>query len=106
MVNLNIAAESKALATQANPTYKNSLDPNASTFARRHIGADEQQIAEMLQVLEVSSLDELIDNTVPVAIRLNRTLKLPAAQSESAALAKLKAIASKNQIGRASCRER
>ena len=100
MVNLNIAAESKALATQANPTYKNSLDPNASTFARRHIGADEQQIAEMLQVLEVSSLDELIDNTVPVAIRLNRTLKLPAAQSESAALAKLKAIASKNQVYR------
>ena len=99
MVNLNIAAESKALATQANPTYKNSLDPT-SNFARRHIGADEQQIAEMLQVLGVSSLDELIDSTVPVAIRLNRTLKLPTPQSESAALAKLKAIASKNQVYR------
>ena len=99
MVNLNIAAESKASATQANPTYKNSLDPT-SNFARRHIGADEQQIAEMLQVLGVSSLDELIDSTVPVAIRLNRTLKLPTPQSESAALAKLKAIASKNQVYR------
>ena len=100
MVNLNIAAESNALATQANSTYKNSLNPKVSAFARRHIGANDRQIAEMLQVLGLSSLDELIDSTVPVAIRLNRTLKLPDAQSESAALAKLKAIASKNQVYR------
>ena len=100
MVNLNIAAESKALETQANSTYKNSLDSRASNFARRHIGIDEQHITQMLQNLGIGSLDELIDKTVPEAIRLHRSLKLPAALSESAALAKLKAIASNNQVYR------
>lgn len=100
MVNLNIAAESKALETQANSTYKNSPDSHVSNFARRHIGIDEQQISEMLQILGIGSLDELIDKTVPEAIRLHRSLKLPEALSESAALARLKAIASKNQVYR------
>ena len=99
MVNLNFAAESKE-DTQANPTYENYLNQNTSTFARRHIGANEQQIEQMLQVLGVDSLDELIAQTIPAAIRLNKPLKLPEAQSESAALAKLKAIAASNQVYR------
>ena len=100
MVNLNFAAESKTEDTQANPTYENYLNQNTSTFALRHIGANEQQIEQMLQVLGVDSLDELIAQTIPAAIRLNKPLKLPEAQSESAALAKLKAIAASNQVYR------
>lgn len=100
MVNLNFAGESKTTETQANPTYKNSLNQNLNNFARRHIGVDEQQIDEMLQVLGVDRLDELIEQTVPQAIRLNKSLNLPQAQSESGALTKLKAIASKNQVYR------
>ena len=100
MVNLNFAAESKTKNTQANPTYKNSSNNNTSTFARRHIGPNEQQIEQMLQVLGVNSLDELIEQTIPAAIRLNKPLNLPEAQSESAALARLKAIAASNQVYR------
>jgi glycine dehydrogenase len=55
---------------------------------------------EMLTVLGFSSLDELIDRTVPQAIRLTRPLNLPEAQSEYAALAQLKSIASKNKVFR------
>ena len=100
MVKLNFAAESKTKNTQANPTYKNSSNNNTSTFARRHIGPNEQQIEQMLQVLGVNSLDELIEQTIPAAIRLNKPLNLPEAQSESAALARLKAIAASNKVYR------
>jgi glycine dehydrogenase len=54
----------------------------------------------MLEVLGLSSLDDLIDKTVPTAIRLNQPLQLPAAQTEYAALTKLKQIAAKNQVFR------
>jgi glycine dehydrogenase len=54
----------------------------------------------MLELLGFSSLDALIDRTVPQAIRLQQTLQLPDAQSEYAALAKLKNIAAKNQVCR------
>jgi glycine dehydrogenase len=54
----------------------------------------------MLELLGFSSLDALIDRTVPQAIRLQQTLQLPDAQSEYAALAKLKSIAAKNQVCR------
>lgn len=100
MVNLNAAIESQTSNHQANGIYENSSQINTVLFADRHIGVDEQQIQQMLQVLGLTSLDELIDQTVPPAIRLNRPLKLPIAQSESAALKKLKAIASQNQIYR------
>ncbi|MEM9274121.1 MAG: aminomethyl-transferring glycine dehydrogenase [Cyanobacteria bacterium P01_F01_bin.143] len=70
------------------------------SFPSRHIGPNEAEIAQMLKFLGISSLEELIDKTVPATIRLENDLKLPTALSESAALAKLKAIASKNQVYR------
>ena len=100
MVNLNFAPESKIAENEAKSTNKNSLNQSTDTFASRHIGANEQQIESMLQILGVSSLEELIDKTIPAAIRLNKSLNLPEVQSESAALARLKAIASKNQVYR------
>ncbi|PSB33567.1 glycine dehydrogenase (aminomethyl-transferring), partial [filamentous cyanobacterium Phorm 46] len=69
-------------------------------FAARHIGPTRSEIQQMLDVLGISSLDDLIDKTVPAAIRMNQPLQLPAAQSEYAALAELKEIAAKNQIFR------
>lgn len=100
MVNINFAPESKTSATKANSAYNNSLNQNVSDFARRHIGANQQQIQAMLQVLKVENLDQLIEQTVPAAIRLCRPLQLPQAQSESAALARLKQIAAQNQVYR------
>jgi glycine dehydrogenase len=98
MVNLNFAVESE---TQTDALSNSNLITNwCDRFADRHIGVDSQQIQQMLDVLGISSIEELIDRTVPAAIRLNRSLQLPEALSESAALAKLKAIASKNQVFR------
>jgi glycine dehydrogenase len=71
-----------------------------SNFAQRHIGPNSDNIQQMLDLLGITSLDTLIDQTVPQAIRLNKPLQLPEAQSEYAALAKLKKIATKNQVFR------
>ena len=47
----------------------------SDTFPRRHVGPNADEIREMLGVLGLDSLDELIDQTVPPGIRLNRPLK-------------------------------
>ena len=70
------------------------------SFPNRHIGPNKSEIAQMLKFLGIADLEDLIDKTVPATIRLENDLKLPTALSESAALAKLKAIASKNQVYR------
>ncbi len=74
--------------------------PKSSNFAQRHIGPNSDDIQQMLEVLGLQNLDSLIDKTVPQGIRLQKSLKLPPAQSEYAALARLKQIAAKNQVCR------
>ncbi|WP_298906605.1 aminomethyl-transferring glycine dehydrogenase [uncultured Nostoc sp.] len=71
-----------------------------SSFAPRHIGPNSDDIQQMLKVLGFSSLDALINQTVPHAIRLERSLKLPEPESEYAALTWLKKVAAKNQVFR------
>lgn len=71
-----------------------------SEFAKRHIGPKADDVQKMLNLLGLSTLDNLISKTVPPSIRFNQNLKLPAPQSEYAALAKLKQIAEKNQVYR------
>ncbi|MBL8918419.1 MAG: aminomethyl-transferring glycine dehydrogenase [Myxococcaceae bacterium] len=68
------------------------------SFPRRHVGPSSRQIEEMLAVVKAPSLDALIDQTVPKAIRLKRPLSLPAAKTESEALAELRAIAARNEV--------
>src|ERR1043166_6176240 len=70
------------------------------SFARRHIGPNEAETAEMLRAVGFESLDALIDATVPKNIRLNRELKLPEAKSEAEAWAELRAISKKNKIAK------
>jgi glycine dehydrogenase len=67
-------------------------------FIGRHIGPNEQSISAMLATIGAPSLDSLIEQTVPAAIRRSAPLDLPPAMTEHAALAKLKAIASKNVV--------
>ena len=98
MVNLNFAAESLTSTNKANSQTEISVNQTTDMFARRHIGVNKQQIQEMLQVLGVESLDTLIEKTIPASIRLHKSLELPEAQTEAAALAKLKAIATQNQV--------
>ncbi|WP_414541743.1 aminomethyl-transferring glycine dehydrogenase [Nostoc sp. CCY0012] len=84
----------------SHPQVLNNRSQTSINFAQRHIGPNSDEIQQILQVLGFPSLDSLIDQTVPQAIRLNKNLKLPEAQSEYAALAKLKQIAAKNQVCR------
>ncbi len=67
-------------------------------FIDRHIGPGEAEINEMLKTVGVSSLDELIEQTIPKEIRLDNKLELPEALSEFEYLEKIKEIASKNKI--------
>jgi len=52
----------------------------------------------MCDVIGVSSLDELIDKTIPASIRLNQKLQLDEPLTEHQLIARLKEIASKNKI--------
>ena len=78
------------------PSLSQLQDPNV--FLRRHLGPDAREQQAMLETLGVTSRTELIEQTVPPAIRLNRALELPAALDEDAALAKLKGYAEQNQV--------
>src|SRR5438093_1044004 len=69
-------------------------------FARRHIGPDQNETAQMLRAVGFENLDGLIDATVPKNIRLDRELNLPEAKSENEALAELRAISKKNKVAK------
>lgn len=69
-------------------------------FVRRHIGPNEAEAREMLGLFGFKTLDDLADAAVPKAIRLDKKLKLPPAQSEFEAMADLKRIASENKMFR------
>ena len=69
-----------------------------STFASRHIGASGAEIDAMLRVVGCASVDDLISETVPANIRLNRELSLPAARSEEKALADLRTLMNRNVV--------
>src|SRR5215212_7820649 len=69
-------------------------------FAGRHIGPDEAARREMLQTLGVGSLDALIDQVVPKAIRLSAPLALGEAVTELQATGDLSAHAMRNEIFR------
>ncbi len=75
------------------------LDP-LDTFAPRHIGPRGDEVAAMLKAVGAASLDQLIDEAIPASIRLKAPLDLPAAESESTYLGRLKGIAKKNKVFR------
>src|SRR5437870_4276543 len=79
-------------------TREHNVDLNS--FARRHIGPSEAEVAQMLGEVGFENLDSLIDAAVPKNIRLDRQLKLPEAKSETDALAELRAISRKNEVAR------
>jgi glycine dehydrogenase len=70
------------------------------SFTRRHLGASERAVREMLATIDVATLDDLIDQTVPENIRLRRPLDLPEPVGEAEVLADLRGLASKNKLYR------
>src|SRR5687768_8956453 len=82
---------------------RQSTDPRLAPtdpFVPRHIGPSDDEVREMLGVLGVASLEELIDQTVPPAIRLKKPLKLGPPRGERETLDELRKIASKNKVFR------
>ena len=71
---------------------------NRERFEDRHHGKIENNLHLMLQKIGVSSINELIDQTVPQGIRLPKPLQLPDALSEKEFLEQFRVIANKNQI--------
>ena len=71
-----------------------------NAFVERHIGPNDAEIAQMLSVVGHASLDALTEAIVPGSIKSPAALALPDAITEEAALAKIGAIASKNQVQR------
>ena len=69
-------------------------------FEQRHLGKSNEEMKTMLSLVGVNSLDELIDQTVPNAIRLKKALNLPEAKSEYNFLKEFKQIMSKNKVYR------
>jgi len=69
-------------------------------FVRRHIGPNTAETTAMLGLLGHAHLAGLIDAAVPRNIRPSKTLNLPGARSEFAALAELRRIADENKVYR------
>ena len=67
-------------------------------FSNRHIGPDAAQTAEMLKEIGVTSLDRLIEETIPASIRLSKALNLPDALPEFSFLAELQQTAGLNDV--------
>ena len=68
-------------------------------FIGRHIGPGEPQMAEMLNLLGLKSLDELIDKAVPKVIRSDdEPLDLPPVLTERETQAVLRRVAERNKV--------
>ncbi len=67
-------------------------------FTSRHIGPREWQIEKMLKTVGVSSLDELINKTIPSSIRLPKKLDIGKGLNEWEYLNLIKQIGSENKI--------
>ena len=53
------------------------------SFIRRHLGPSDADVASMLRVVGATSLQELIDQTVPQSIMLTESLKLSTSNDRS-----------------------
>lgn len=69
-------------------------------FLERHIGPNDAEIAHMLRVVGHESLEALTDAIVPAKIKSPAPLALSAPMTEVEALAKIRAVADKNQVFR------
>ena len=69
-----------------------------NNFIKRHNGPREEEVNQMLEKIGVLSLNELIDETVPKAIRLKKPLNLPDGLNEYEYLNHIKKIAARNKI--------
>src|SRR3984885_8692176 len=73
------------------------VDEAATSFARRHIGPSPRDVQAMLEAVGATSLDALMDETLPSSIRQTAPLDLGRALSETEALAHMSELAAHNE---------
>ena len=81
-------------------TVRTAPSAGTDSFVPRHVGPSAAEIDEMLRVVGYATLDELIDATIPEAIRFRKPLAIHRGRTEHEALAALRAIARKNRVFR------
>ncbi|MEM9065348.1 MAG: aminomethyl-transferring glycine dehydrogenase [Planctomycetota bacterium] len=83
--------------SQPEPSRTHGATP-VETFPGRHIGPRPADIEVMLDAIGAQSLDVLIDEAVPGAIRSERVLSIGPARHEADVLEELRSKASKNRV--------
>ncbi len=78
--------------------YKYTRFMRTDVFASRHIGIREEDLQHMLKTVEVKDLEQLIFETIPSDIRLQKKLNLPEGMSEHEFLAHIQNLSEKNKV--------
>src|SRR5262249_10987342 len=86
----------KTDAMTPNPELSDVPDP--ADFVHRHIGPSPADVTQMLETVGAAGIDELIEQTVPNAIRQRVPLALGPGLSETDVLQKLRGMAEGNTI--------
>ena len=68
------------------------------TFESRHLGPNEKEIKQMLDVIGADSIATLLSETIPKDIALNKGLNLPDGITEHEFLTELQLISQKNKL--------
>ncbi|MDD4141732.1 MAG: aminomethyl-transferring glycine dehydrogenase [Bacteroidales bacterium] len=71
-----------------------------NNFIERHVGPNKEQTEKMLKRIGVSSIEELIDMTIPSKIRFKEDLDLPQGMNEYEYMNYIKGLGAKNKIFR------
>ncbi len=79
--------------------FKELLAPS-DTFPRRHIGPSDSELRAMLEALNLASLDDLVEETIPAAIRTERPLAIGEGLGEHEVLEELRDMIEQNQLYR------
>lgn len=78
-----------------------STNGTLAGFIERHIGTyDPAELKQMLEVIKADSLDQMIDETIPEAIRVRQKLNIPEALSEQEYLKHIQDIGRMNKVFR------
>ncbi len=71
---------------------------DTTKFVNRHVGLSREDIPSMLQAIGASSVDQLIEQTIPSDIRLTEPLNLPEPMTERELGEHFAELASKNEV--------
>jgi glycine dehydrogenase len=74
------------------------FEQQSNEFIPRHIGPNENDTKQMLKTIGEAGLSSLIDKTVPLSIRMNHSLDIPAAMGEYEYLKHIKEVSLKNKL--------